>query len=77
MAEQAIVVKEYKGRGDFNKDAQRMAERGYVVTNVTENNRRAGCARIGCIGLFALAFKPKPTIIVTYQLHPPAPAARR
>lgn len=63
-----IIVKEYKNQKAYQKDAPKMATKGYEVASVIEQENRAGCMRWLTIGLFSLIFKPKPTLLVTYRL---------
>lgn len=64
----AIVVKRYKGQRTYERDAAKMAERGYKVQSVASQQPRAGIGRIFLLGFFALLFKPKPVLVVTYEL---------
>ena len=65
-----IVVKRYKTEKLYQKDARRMLKRGYCVQSVISEQPRAGCGRILTLGFFALLFKPKPELVVTYHLTP-------
>lgn len=64
----ATVVKEYKSRDAFNRDAQVMAAQGYAVVSVTESQQRSGCMRILLLNFAALLWKPPSHLIVTYQM---------
>lgn len=68
MPPKSIVVKRYKDEREYQRDAQKMARRGYKVATVTSEKPRAGCGRILTLGLFALIFPPKSIYIVTYSL---------
>lgn len=71
---QNTIVREYKSREAFERDAQKLAAEGYSVVSVTETQPRAGCIRILTLNLLALVWRPKPKLVVTYQrLAPPAP----
>ena len=61
------LVREYKSQGAYQADARRLAGQGWSVQNVVERNPRSGCVRGCLLGLLALVFRPKPTLIVTYQ----------
>lgn len=62
-----IRIKEYKDRGEYEKDAPRMAAEGWRVVTVTEQTQRTGCLRMVTLGFFSLIWKPKPHLVVTYQ----------
>lgn len=63
-----ILIRQYKSENAFRHDAERLANRGYIVATVTNQQPRAGCLRILTLGLFTLIFPPKPVLIVTYRL---------
>lgn len=67
MAKLETKVKRYKGEKAYQRDANRMAAKGWQVINMTSQNPRSGCGRILAIGIFAAIWKPKPVLIVTYQ----------
>jgi hypothetical protein len=70
MAKKTIVVKRYKSDREYQRDAARMTRDGYVVQGITSEQPRSGCGRWLTIGVFALIFKPKPELVVTYALAP-------
>lgn len=57
----------YQNQEAYSTDAARLAGQGWRVTNVTEHQPSTGCARGCLLGLFALVWKPKPELIVTYE----------
>lgn len=61
------VVKTYNSDKAYQKDAQRMAKAGWRVVSAVQDKRRPGCGRIGCLGIFAAIFPPKPVLVVTYE----------
>ena len=63
-----VIIKRYKNEKAFQKDARKLAKKGWAVQTVTSEQPRAGCARWLTIGLFAVIFKPKPELVVTYNL---------
>jgi len=63
-----VLVKRYTNERQFERDARELAKRGYVVTDVATRQPRSGLMRIILLGFFALLFKPKGQIIVTYRL---------
>ena len=63
-----IVVKRYQNEKAYQRDAGRMAAKGYEVPSVVSEQPRSGCGRILAIGFFAIMFKPKPVLVVTYRL---------
>ena len=65
MAE--MQVKRYNSSKEFQHDAGKMAKAGWRIIAQTQEKRRPGCARIGCLGIFAAIFPPKPVFVVTYQ----------
>lgn len=65
------IVREYRSHADFERDAAKLAADGYSVLTVTESQPRSGCLRIVTLGLFALVWKPKPKLLVTYQRATP------
>ena len=67
MAKPTIMVKEYKGTDDFQKEAQKLAKQGWTVTGQSERSQRAGCLRFILIGPLALIFHPKSRVTVTYS----------
>ena len=66
-----VLVKRYANERQFERDARELAKQGYVVTDVATKQPRIGLMRIILLGFFALLFKPKAQIIVTYQLTVP------
>ena len=62
-----VVVRRYKTEREYQRDAGRMVKRGYRVAHVVSEMRNAGCMRWLTIGLFAIIFRPKPELVVTYQ----------
>lgn len=66
MAAQTIV-REYKSRQAFERDAEKLAAEGYSVLTVTDSQQRSGCLRMLTLGFLALIWKPKSKLIVTYQ----------
>ena len=68
MAPPSILVKRYKTEKEYQNDAQKLAKKGYKVVTVLSEQPRAGCARILTLGFFAIMFKPKPELVVTYSL---------
>lgn len=65
---QRIIVRRYPSERQYQGDAQRWARRGYRVVSVTSEAPRAGCMRLLTLGIFAMIFRPKPVLVVTYQL---------
>lgn len=63
-----VLVKRYTNKRQFERDARELAKQGYVVTDVATKQPRIGLTRMLLLGFFALLFKPKAQIIVTYQL---------
>lgn len=59
-------VKVYKSVKDYRKDVPKMARHGWKVQSSIEENPRSGCGRILMLGFFALLFRPKSKIVVTY-----------
>ncbi len=62
----SVAVKQYSDPDEYQRDAREMASRGWTVKDVTNRESRAGLARIATLGLGALVWKPKATMIVTY-----------
>jgi hypothetical protein len=66
-----IIVKRYKSQAAFQRDANRMRAKGYEVQDTTSEQPRGSCLRIVLgvltLGIFALLWKPKPVIVVTYR----------
>lgn len=60
------TVREYKSRAEMDREVAKAAEQGWRVVTVNDLSQRAGCARMGCLGFFALIWKPKSKILVTY-----------
>lgn len=67
MAPKSTMVREYRDRKEFERDANKLARDGWVVVSQSERTQRSGCGRILALGLFTLLFKPKPLIVVTYS----------
>lgn len=65
------MVRVYKSPDAYRREAEKLAKQGWVVSNTTERNPRAGCGRMIFLGLFALVFRPKPEIVVTYSRTKP------
>ena len=60
-------VHTYRDRGEYERDLERQARDGWVVTAVTEQ-----CARPGCLGAILTIMRwrsaaAQPRIVVTYQ----------
>ena len=51
----------------YQDDAARLAQRGFIVTSVVDQQQRSGCLRILTINFLALLWKPPSKILVTYQ----------
>lgn len=67
MQDVETMVKTYKSSGDFTKDAKKLAKKGWTVTTQSTIQPRSGIGRIVATGgLGAIAFKPKPEIVVTF-----------
>lgn len=65
------MVREYEDRKAFDKAAQKLSHDGWQVVSVTERTQRSGCMRIILTGgIGAIAFHPKPTLVVTYSRQP-------
>lgn len=63
-----IVVRRYRTDRQYQRDARKMARKGYRVATVTSERPNAGLLRWLTIGIFAMLFRPKPVLVVTYQL---------
>jgi hypothetical protein len=69
MAGKAVIVKRYQNEKEYQKDAGKMAAKGYEVASVVSEQPRSGCGRFVALGgIGALIFKPKPVLVVTYRL---------
>lgn len=60
-------IVEYASHDDFQEEAGAAGVRGWRVVSVIESERRAGCMRFLTLGIFALIWKPKPHLLVTYD----------
>lgn len=67
MAPKTTMVREYKDRKAFEKDANKLAKQGWAVVSQSEQTQRSGCGRLLMLGVFAAIWKPKPHIAVTYN----------
>lgn len=66
---QRIQVRRYPNERVYQRDAQKWAKRGYRVVSVTSEAPRSGCMRFIMLGgIGALVLRPKPVLVVTYQL---------
>jgi len=63
---QQIVVKTYKNEKQYQRDANKMREKGYRIQSV-EKSEKSGCLRWLLVGPLALVWK-KHQITVTYEL---------
>lgn len=64
---QETMVRVYRGTAAYRREAQRLAQEGWVVANTVEHRPRSGCLRVFLLlGIFALVFPPKPELTVTY-----------
>jgi hypothetical protein len=61
------AVREYKSRGEMDRDVARAAERGWRVVSATEMTQRSGCLRGCTLGLLALVWRPKAHFLVTFS----------
>lgn len=66
MAQKKTMVKQYDTHAAYQKDANKLAQQGWKVQNVTEQEQRSGLTRCCLLGLFALVLKPRNKILVTY-----------
>lgn len=62
-----VKVKRYNSDQKYQRDANRMQEDDWRVTNVISEQPRSGCMRFVLTGGLALFFKPKPVLVVTYE----------
>lgn len=60
------TVREYKSRAEMDRDVAKAAAKEWRVVTVNDLSQRAGCMRMGFLGLFAFIWKPKSKILVTY-----------
>lgn len=60
------TVRTYGSQTEFQRDANRMGAEGWRVTSTMDQQQRSGCMRMMTLGLFALVWKPKAKIVVTY-----------
>lgn len=69
MAQQLqTMVRQYHSHQEFHAEASRVAPYGWSVAAMTEQAPRSGCLRIILLGpLWAIAFRPKRVLVVTYQ----------
>jgi len=69
MAQQLqTMVRQYRSHEEFQREANRVAPYGWSVAAMTEQAPRSGCLRIILLGpLWAIAFRPKPVLVVTYH----------
>lgn len=63
---QESMVRVYTSAEDYGKDAKKLANQGWSVSNVTHRQPRAGCGRIIFLWWLTLLRPPKPELIVTY-----------
>jgi hypothetical protein len=61
------MVRRYKSDKQYRRDAVRLAAGGWRVVNVVQEQPPTGCGRGCLLGFFALIFKPKPRLVVTYE----------
>lgn len=67
------TVRQYRGPDAYAKDARKLAEQGWQPVNTIEQRPRSGCLRMLLLTpIGAIAFRPKPTLVVTYQRERPA-----
>lgn len=67
------MIKQYRSTGAYQADQAAMTARGYRVASVASQQPRSGCLRIVLLGgIGALVWKPKPILIVTYEVAPAA-----
>lgn len=70
MSNKPIQVKRYRDEKQYQKDAAKMAAKGYEIQSVVSEQPRSGCGRfIALGGIGAIIFKPKPELVVTYRLR--------
>lgn len=62
-----VEVIRYRNQKSYQRDANKRAKKGWAVVSVTSEQPRSGCGRVFALGLFAIIFKPKPVLVVTYQ----------
>ena len=67
MPKTETMVRVYKGNGDYQRDAKRLAKSGWSPLNVVERRPRAGCMRIALLWWLTLLRPPRPELVVTYQ----------
>lgn len=60
------AVREYRDRKAMDRDIEESAAHGWRVVTVTDLSQRSGCLRMVTLGFFALIWKPKSKLLVTY-----------
>lgn len=63
----AIVVKRYKKRKEYERDATRMLRKGYETQSVVSEQPSNSVKRLMLLGALAVLKKPKPVLVVTYR----------
>ena len=64
-----VVVERYDSEKAYQKDANKMARKGYVVDNVVTKEKGKGCLSWGLLGIFNIFRKKKHEYVVTYKLQ--------
>jgi hypothetical protein len=61
------VVREYASRGAMDREIQEASAFGWRVASVSELSQRPGCLRGCTLGLFALVWRPRSHVMVTFN----------
>lgn len=69
-------VREYKTMAAAQQDMNALGKSGYEVVSVSEKQQKVGCMRFALLGFFALIWKPKPHVLVTYRRVALPPTAK-
>jgi len=66
-AKYETMVKTYKKTKQYSKDAKKLAKKGWEVLSVVEKENKVGGGRMLLLGVFAIFFRPKNELVVTYR----------
>lgn len=72
QSQHETLVRVYKSPDAYRRDAAQLARQGWAVVNTTDRAPRAGWMRCCFLGFFALVWRPKPELVVTYSRVKPS-----
>lgn len=61
------LIQTYTSARQYQRAADQLAEDGWYVVSVTEQQPKGGCLQGCLLGPLVFIFRPKPLLVVTYE----------